>query len=378
MIYLDYAATTPISSEAKTALMNTLDEYPGNPSSIHTLGIAAKKKYNSTKKSVARLLGTTHKNLIFTGSGSEASNTIIKGVYAHNKSKTIVTSTIEHAATAESVEYIRSQGGSVKLCAVDSEGFIDLKALETLLNTHDVSLLTLIHSNNEIGTVQEIEKISALTKKTNTLLHLDMVQSVPHMKVPLDHSAIDFASFSAHKFYGPRGTGILYFKNKTLFQSLIHGGHQEFKKRAGTENLANIVATEVALRETIEGLETKERTIQDLGNYFLSSLNETGLDYRLNGPSYHSNARLHNIINIGFKDIQGGQLAFELDQTGICVSQGSACHEDSIKVSHVLKAIDVSEDFIHGSLRFSFSHNESTKDIDYVVKTLERIIDCEL
>ncbi len=375
MIYLDYAATTPISDTAKKALVNALDQFPGNPSSIHTLGIESKKKYNTAKKNIAALLGTSHKNLIFTGSGSEASNTVIKGVYQKNTSKTIVTSKVEHAATGESVKYLKTLGANVKFCSVDKEGFVDLKELEELLKTHDVSLVSLIHANNEIGTLQDIEALRKLTSKYTALLHLDMVQTVPHMAVELEKSGVDFASFSAHKFFGPRGTGLLYFKDKTLFDSLIHGGHQEFRKRAGTENLANIVAMNTALTATVSNLDAQEAAIKTLGHYFLKRLDESGLDFKVNGPSYENTQRLHNVINIGFKNVNGGQLAFELNQKGICVSQGSACHEDTVRVSHVLRAIAVPSDYIEGSIRFSLSHHESKKEIDLVIQALKSIID---
>jgi len=375
MIYFDYAATTPISENAKKALVKTLEDFPGNPSSIHTCGIKSKKKYNATKKNVARLLGTTHKNMIFTGSGSEASNTAIKGVYHKHKDKTIVTTHVEHAATKESVAYVEAEGGDVAYCPVDSEGFADTDALEKILKTKDVSLVSIIHANNEIGTLQDIVALRRLTKQYGALLHLDMVQSVPHMSLNLDASGIDFASFSAHKFFGPRGTGILFFKDKDSFIPLIHGGHQEFRKRAGTENLANIVALEKALEDTVNQVDAQEKAIKSLGRHFLNALDSSGIDYHLNGPSYQSEKRLHNILNIGFKEVHGGQLAFELDQLGFCVSQGSACHEDAVQLSHVLKGIDVPDDYIKGSIRFSFSHRETKSDIDQLVDALKTIID---
>ena len=374
MIYLDYAATTPISKNAKETLISALDSYPGNPSSIHTCGIKAKKKLNATKKGVATLLGTTHKHLLFTGSGSEASNTVIKGVFQKNKSKTIVTTTVEHAATKESVAYVEREGGTVAYCPVDKKGFLDLKTLETLLKTHDVSLVSVIHANNEIGTVQDVGPLRTLTSKYGALLHLDMVQSVPHMKVSLEEECIDFASMSAHKFFGPRGTGVLYFRDKDAFTPLIHGGHQEMRKRAGTENLANIAAMHTALNDTLNNISKQEDTIKSLGKRFLNGLEHSGIDYRLNGPSYESDKRLHNVLNIGFKAIHGGQLAFELDQMGFCVSQGSACHEDSVELSHVLKAISVPDSYIKGSIRFSFSHRETVEDIDSLLKALKTII----
>lgn len=375
MIYFDYAATTPISEHARDALVKTLEDFPGNPSSIHSCGIRSKKKYNATKKSIARLLGTTHKNLIFTGSGSEASNTAIKGVYRRFKEKTIVTTTVEHSATKESAAYVKANGGNVLYCPVDQEGFVDMDALETLLETNEVSLVSIIHANNEIGTLQDIAVLRKLTNQYGALLHLDMVQTVPHMKVNLDEMGIDFASFSAHKFFGPRGTGILYFKDKDSFDPLIHGGHQEMRKRAGTENLANIVAMNTALEDTVEHVDNQEEAIKELGHDFLKTLDETGLDYRLNGPPYQSDKRLHNVLNIGFKHVHGGQLAFELDQKGFCVSQGSACHEDSIETSHVLKGIMVPDDYRNGSIRFSLSHRETKSDIDYLVTALKTIIE---
>lgn len=380
MLYMDYAATTPTSDNARGAMDRALKDFPGNPSSLHTLGIEARKRYNQAKKSVAGALGTDWKNIIFTGSGSEASNTAIKGYHATHPDKAIVISTIEHAATANSAAYIERIGGKVHRCPVDPEGFLRMDALESLLKNEDVGLVSIIHSNNEIGTVQDARRLRELTKAHHALLHLDMVQTAPHTPVDLDSLDVDMASFSAHKFFGPRGVGVLFRKKSIPIEPLIHGGSQEFNQRAGTENLAGVIGFETALKDTLAAHSKRQEGIRRNGNAFISALNEEGIDFILNGPDYQSESRLHNVINVGFKNQDAASLAFELNEKGIFVSQGSACHENSIELSHVLKGIDVDEAYIEGSLRFSISHRESTSDMRHAARTIADLIrdgDCE-
>lgn len=381
MLYMDYAATTPASDSAGRAMDRALKDFPGNPSSLHSLGIAARKRFNQAKKSVAGALGTDWKNIIFTGSGSEASNTAIKGYHAAHPDKAIVISTIEHSATANSAAYVERMGGKVHRCPVDSEGFLQMDVLESLLEKEDVGLVSIIHSNNEIGTVQNAKRLRSLTKAHHALLHLDMVQTAPHTPVDLDSLDVDMASFSAHKFFGPRGVGVLFRKHTLEIEPLIHGGSQEFNQRAGTENLAGIIGFETALKDTVNAHAKRQDQIRKNGDAFLAALEEEGIDFILNGPDYRSESRLHNVINVGFMNQSAATLAFELNEAGICVSQGSACHENSIELSHVLKGIDVDSAYIEGSLRFSISHREDESDMTHAARTVAELIregDCEL
>ncbi len=374
MIYMDYAATTPASEEVRKAMDEVLEEYPGNPSSMHMRGIAARKRYNQAKKAVAKAFNTHHKNILFTGSGSEASNTALKGFFLMNPTKAIVISSVEHSATKNSAAAIERQGGRILRCPVDTEGFLRMDILEDHLKKEDVGLVSIIHSNNEIGTMQDTRKLRELTKKHGALLHLDMVQTAPHMPVDLDASDIDMASFSAHKFFGPRGVGVLFKKQSITIEPLIHGGGQEFKQRAGTENLSGIVGFETALEASNREHQPRQTQIRKNGEAFLGALENEGLEFILNGPEYTSSYRLHNIMNIGFKDQSAASLAFELSQQGVYASQGSACHESVIELSHVLKGIGVDARYIEGSLRFSISHRENEKDMVRAARVIAGIV----
>ncbi|MFW5894652.1 MAG: cysteine desulfurase family protein [Bacillota bacterium] len=375
MLYMDYAATTPTSEPVRKAMDTVLEDFPGNPNSLHTLGIEARKRYNQAKKSIAKNLGTHWKNIIITGSGSEASNTAIKGYHSLHPNKAIVISTIEHAATMNSAAHVEKRGGHVLRCPVDSKGFLRMDTLEEYLKNDDVGLVSIIHSNNEIGTVQDAEKLRALTKRYGALLHMDMVQSAPHMPIDLDGLDVDMASFSAHKFFGPRGVGVLFKKPSVEIEPLIHGGSQEHNLRAGTENVSGVVGFETALNDTLKAHAKRQAQIRKNGEAFLSALEREGIDFILNGPDYHSNYRLHNVLNLGFESQNAASLAFELNQRGIYVSQGSACHENSVELSHVLKGIRVNKGYIQGSLRFSISHREDGNAMKAAAKAVAEIIE---
>ncbi|MFP4077767.1 MAG: cysteine desulfurase family protein [Candidatus Izemoplasmataceae bacterium] len=374
MLYMDYAATTPASDHVRKAMDKALEDFPGNPNSLHTPGIEARKRYNRAKKSIAKGFNTHWKNIIITGSGSEASNTAIKGYHSLHPEKAIVLSTIEHAATMNSAAHVEKTGGKVLRCPVDSKGFVRMDTLEDYLSQEDVGLVSIIHSNNEIGTVQDAEKLRALTKKHGALLHLDMVQTAPHMPVDLDGLDVDMASFSAHKFFGPRGVGVLFKKASVEIEPLIHGGSQEFNLRAGTENVSGVVGFETALNATLNDHQKRQNQIRKNGEAFLNALEREGIDFILNGPDYHSSHRLHNVLNLGFESQNAAALAFELNQRGIYVSQGSACHENSVELSHVLKGIRVGKSYIQGSLRFSISHRENENDMKAAARTIAEII----
>ncbi len=374
MIYLDYAATTSPSNKTLDAMKETCLKYPGNPSSLHALGIAARKQYNTLKKSLANKLNTNHTNLVLTSTGTEAINQAIKGTFFKHPHKTILTSSIEHHATLNALDFVKAQGGKVITIPVDHEGFLDLDILENTLKTCDVSLFSLIHANNEIGVIQPVEKIAHILKKYHVKLHLDMVQIPAHQIVDFDLFDVDYASFSAHKFFGPRGVGLLYIKDPESIHSLIHGGKQENNLRAGTENLSGLAGMEHALKETWTSLEDKEKTIEELATYFLDCLQSFNLDFRLNGPPIGKN-RLNSVLNIGFKNIDNQTLSFALNEEAIYVSTGSACHSHDIEPSHVLKAISTPEDYLCGCIRFSFSHNETKSSLKKTASILKTLIE---
>lgn len=373
MIYLDNAASTKISEEARDVMLHAMSEYYANPSSLHDEGIKAKKALNIARKSIAECLHVPRKSIIFTGSGTEANNHAIKGLFNAGHIDTIITSTIEHHSVMHAVKTLESRGANTIFFPVNQEGYLDLEKLDHALETNKNCLVSIIYANNETGTVQDIKSIHELVKKHDAFLHLDMVQVPLHLPINLETLNCDFASFSAHKFHGPRGVGILYAKDLTLLNPIIDGGQHEFNKRAGTENLPAIMAMATALENTVSSVKERETKNKITSTYFLEQLKKANIDFHLNGPNLDQ-ARITSTLNIGFKHEDAQSLSFGLNQQGIYVTLGSACDSESVEPSHVLKAMKIPEDYIHGSLRFSLSHETSKKDIDDVVNALKKLI----
>ncbi len=373
MPYFDTAATTKIHPKALQALHDTMRDVYGNPSSLHHVGIEARKLMNQTKAQIAALLGCDKRQLIMTGSGTEANNLAIQGVYQKHPEKRLITSRVEHHASLNTMRYLQSKGADVVILPADEKGRIDIAALSEAL-TVDTSLVSIIYGNNEVGTLQDLEAIINTVKNSAALIHLDMVQVPLHQAIDFNQLKVDFISLSAHKFHGPRGVGILIANDLASFDRLIHGGKQEYEKRSGTENLAGLVATKVALEEAYKNHTDNVNHSQSLSEYFIQKLNDSGIEYSLNGPQLND-PRLPNILNIGFKDLDAQWLSFELNQHGIYVSLGSACDSSNIEPSHVLKAIHVPEAYIHGSLRFSFGAENTKEDIDMTIDALKTIIE---
>lgn len=373
MPYLDYAATTPTSKHAIELMVETMDIFYGNPSSLHDEGIKARKWMNQQKNTVARLMHADRKQILFTSSGTEAINLAIKGTYYKHPNKQFITTTIEHHATMHAMDFIESLGADVKRIPVDNQGYINFKQLEGALKNKETALVSVIYANNEIGTIQDIKKLTALAKKYATKVHLDMVQAPLYIPINVQTLDVDYLSISGHKFHGPRGIGCLYANDITTIENLIHGGKQEFSKRSGTENLAAIAGFTVALNDAYENTQAVYNHTKALSAYFLELLDTYTIAYRLNGPTL-DDMRLPNILNIGFKGTDAQMLSFELNQHGIYVSLGSACDSDNIEPSHVLKAIDVPNAYIHGSIRFSLSIQTTKTDVKYTVDTLAKLL----
>lgn len=368
MIYLDNAASAPPSESTLNIITQTLRDYPANPSAVHQMGVSAKKAYNYAKQSLASMLGAHWKNLVITGSATEASNQAIKGVHSLHPHKTIVSSTIEHAATETTLKALEAKGAHVVRLSVDTDGRILPKTLDKVLNNHDVSLVTLIHAHNEIGTLQSIESIVSLTHSHGALLHMDMVQSAGHMPINLEAMGIDLASFSAHKFHGPKGIGMLYSAVPSL-PPLIHGGGHEEGMRSGTLNLAGIKGMEHALSEVIETMDQREATYRACAKALTHALKNEGVDFKVIGPPLGQD-RLHNIINIAFKDADNTDLGFALSEAGIMVATKSACATGSIESSPTMHALGVDEDYINGTLRISLNASHTPSTMQHVAKTI--------
>lgn len=373
MIYLDHAATTKPYPEVLEVMHDIQGRFFGNPSSLHQLGIEARKKLNQAKQSIAQSLGIDRKQLVFTASGTEANNLILKGYALKNPHKTIVSTTTEHHSVKKCLEHLQQKNTPVVFLDVNEDGLIDLNHLENVLNTHDVGLVSILYANNETGAIQPIADIAQRVHRAGAYLHCDMVQVPLHKAVNLQASQIDFATFSAHKFHGPKGLGFFTAQSFDALERLIDGGNQEFKQRAGTENLPAIVATAVALEKTNTLREANEAIIEQRAHYFITCLNRRGLDYRLNGPTLEG-SRLKATLNIGFKNVDASALSFDLDQQNIHLSLGSACTADTIEPSHVLKQMKVPQDYLHGSMRFSLGAELSEDDIMDVVNAIDHYI----
>jgi len=372
MIYLDNAASTKPTQKTMEIMKETMERFPANPSSTHTMGIQAKKALNQSKQAIASMLGAEWRNLIITSSATEATNQALFGMFKRYPNKTMITSTVEHAATKNTLKAIESMGGHVIWIPVDNDGLILISELKKALETYDVSLVSLIYAHNEIGTIQEVNTIIPLVHAYGAYVHLDMVQSIAHMDIDFTKLNADMASVSAHKFHGPRGIGMLYNKVDDL-PPLIHGGGHENGKRAGTEDLASIKGMENALHEKRLEHEKREASIKHTARILLDTLKAKSVDFILNGPPLGTN-RLNNVLNLSFKDIDSQTLAFELSSEGIMVSTGSACSSGEIKASPTLSALGVDHDYIEGSIRISHNHETTAQTMQHVGNMIASII----
>lgn len=371
--YLDNAATTGVSREVLEAMKPYFMESFGNPSSLHNKGIETKKVVNRCHKTVAELLGCQHSEVHFTSCGTESINWAIKGIAFKNKTKSeIITTRIEHHATLHTVEFLEKRGYIVHYLDVDEQGFIDIDQLSNLVNDNTL-IVSIIMANNEIGTVQDIKRISEICQDASTYLHVDAVQVATHIPINLKELNVDLVSFSGHKFHAPKGIGLLYIKEGTHIENLLHGGQQENNLRPGTENVPYIVGFTKALELGMKTMFPNMIRQNEYITYFIEELDKHGIDYRLNGPKIGEN-RLPGNLSISLKDLDGSDITYYLNKANIFVSTGSACDSTSIEPSHVLQAINVPEDYIHASIRVSVGDDTTFEEVDYAIKTLLNII----
>ena len=372
-VYLDHAATTYVRDEVLEAMLPYFAESYGNPSSIHHVGRSNKAVMDDCRERVAAPLKVKPNEIIFTGGGSEADNLAIKGCAwaMKNKGNHIITSAIEHHAVLHSVQWLESQGFTATYLPVDRYGIVSPDDLEAAI-TDKTILVTIMASNNECGTVQDITELSAVCDKHGVTFHTDAVQSIGYRDLGLDRDPIDMLSFSAHKFYGPKGIGVLFARTGTRLEPLIHGGAQERSLRAGTENIAGMVglakALEIAYNEMPKTVPRIRGLRDKLIERVLSSIPDTGL----NG---HPTKRLPHNANLYFARVEGEGILLKLDLSGICASSGSACTSGSLDPSHVLAAMGIDTMLIHGSIRFSLGHRTTSDDIEYVLEQLPPIVD---
>jgi cysteine desulfurase len=371
-MYLDYAATTPVHPDVVKEMLPYLTEYYGNPSSIHSIGQEAKEGVEVARTRIATLVGARPEEIIFTSGGSEADNFALKGI-AFSKEKSgnhIITTTIEHHAVLETARFLQSKGFKVTYLKVDKDGLVDPRDVKRAI-TPGTILVSIMHANNEVGTIQPIAEISRITREAGVYFHTDSVQTVGHLPVDVKKLGVDMMSMSAHKFYGPKGVGALYLRKGTRITPLIHGGQQEHGRRASTENVPGIVGFGKAADIALEEVDMEAVRVTSLRDKLIKGLMERIDRIQLNG---HPTKRLPNNVNISVEFVEGESLCLNLDMEGICSSTGSACSSSSAEPSHVLLALGIPPQLAHGSLRFSLGKWTTAGEIDRVIETLSRVV----
>ncbi|MBM2825223.1 MAG: NifS2 [Dehalococcoidales bacterium] len=372
-IYLDYAATTPTHPEVVEAMLPYFTEAFGNPSSIYSYGQEAREAIEAAREKVARLIGAGAEEIVFTGGGTEADNFALKGVAFANESKGnhIITSPIEHHAVLEPGRFLEKRGFKVTYLPVDEYGMVDPDDVKKAITSKTI-LISVMHANNEIGTVQPIAEIGKVAREAGVYFHTDAVQTVGHIPVDVNKLGVDLLSLSAHKLYGPKGVGVLYIRKGTRLVSFMHGGEQEKGRRASTENVPGIVGLGKAAELIQPEMAEEAQRLTHLRDQLISGLLTKIGHIRLNG---HPVKRLPNNVNISIEFIEGEATCLNLDLEGICVSTGSACTSSSSEPSHILTAIGVPPEQAHGSLRFTMGKWTTEDDIIRVLEVLSRIVD---
>lgn len=366
--YFDNCATTKVDDKVLEAMLPYFSKFYGNASSIHKLGQISKNKIEEVREDISRTLRCSPNEIYFTSCGSEANNLALKGIMEANKDKGkhLITSTIEHPSILNTCKYLESIGYEVTYINVDCDGLINLEELKNSIRK-DTVLISIMSANNEIGTIQKIDEISNICREKNVIFHTDAVQAIGNINIDL--SNIDSLSLSAHKFYGPKGIGILYVRKGILFNPIINGGHQEQNKRAGTENVPNIVGMGEALKLVYSNLDEKNKYINDLRDYFESEIKKVIPSVKINGVN-----RIPGVSNITIPGIENDTIVIMLDMKDICISAGSACTSGSIESSHVLKALGLSDEESKNTIRISIGKYNTKEEIDYLVKSIKEVV----
>ncbi|GAA6769014.1 cysteine desulfurase family protein [Flavobacterium sp. CGRL1] len=371
-VYLDNASTTAMRPEVVQEMTKIMSEDFGNPSSTHSFGRNAKTILELSRKTIAKYLNCSAQEILFTSGGTEADNWILRSAVEDLKVERIITSKIEHHAVLYTVLALQSDYNiQVDYVNVNTDGSIDLTHLSNLLSDEKKTIVSLMHINNETGTILDLERVSVICKQYNALFHSDTVQSVGKTEIDLQKTPVDFILASAHKFHGPKGVGFAFIRKNTGLQPLIFGGEQEKGLRAGTEAVHQIAGMAKALSLSYENLDQERNYISDLKKYLIEQLEIEFPSFRINGKKDD----FYNIINITlpFSSDKTSMLLFSLDMKGIAVSRGSACQSGSIKPSHVLKEMLSEVDLKLPNLRISFSHYNTKEDIDWLIESLKNV-----
>jgi cysteine desulfurase len=370
-IYMDYASTTPVDTRVVKAMVPYFNEKFGNTMSIHSAGRAAKNALEDAREKVAGLMNAKPRELVFTGSATESNNFALKGIAFANskKGKHIIVSKIEHDCVLNSARWLEKQGFKVTYLPVDEYGLVDPKEVEKAIRK-DTILVSVMHANNEIGTIEPIEEIGKICRKKGVYFHSDAAQSFGKIPIDVRKMNIDLLTVNAHKMYGPQGVGALFIRGGVTIDPLLHGGGHEFGLRSSTTNVPSVVGFGVAAELRKKEMDSEAKRLTKLRDKLIKGVLEID-DTRLNG---HPTKRLPNNTNFSFSFIEGEALVLHLDMKGIDASTGSACSSSSLEPSHVLTAIGLKHELAHGSLRLSLGKENTEKDIDYVLKILPPIV----
>lgn len=373
LIYLDNAATTKTAPEVLEAMLPYFTEYYGNPSSVYSFASRNKDEITKQRDIIADALGAKGNEIYFTAGGSESDNWALKATAEayRDKGNHIITTKIEHHAILHTAEYLEKNGFESTYLDVDENGVVDLEKLKAAIRPETI-LISVMFANNEIGTIEPIKEIGAIAKEHGILFHTDAVQAFGQLPINVDECQIDMLSASGHKLNGPKGIGFLYIRKGVKIRSFVHGGAQERRRRAGTENVPGIIGLGAAVKRAVTTMSERTAKERELRDYMIGRIEKEIPYAKLNG---HRTDRLPNNVNFSFRFVEGESLLIMLDMKGICASSGSACTSGSLDPSHVLLAIGLPHEIAHGSLRLTLSEETTKEEIDYVVDSLKEIVD---
>ncbi len=372
-IYMDHSATTPVAPEVLEAMLPYFSDKFGNASSLHSFGLEAKEALEASREKVAKLLGANPEEIIFTSGGTESDNLALKGIAYRNreKGKHIITTTIEHPAILEVCHKLKTQGFDITYLPVTGEGFVDPAALESAIRKETI-LISVMHANNEIGTIQPLKEIGRIAAERDIYFHTDAVQSTGKIPIDVDDMGLDLLSLSAHKLYGPKGVGALYVRKGTRTESITQGGGHERNLRSGTENIAGIVGLARAAELCQQTMTEEAQRLSGLRDRLAKLVLDNVKDCWVNGSMKN---RLPSNLNFGFKYVEGESLLLFLDSKGIAVSTGSACSSKKLEPSHVLLALGLNPVECHGSMRITLGRSNTEEDVDFVAKSIAEAVE---
>ncbi len=371
IVYMDHAATTYAAPEVVEAMLPYFSEKFGNPSSVYGIGQENKAAVEEARAKVAAAINAEPNEIYFTAGGTESDNWVLKGVAFANirKGKHIITTAVEHHAILHAAEWLQSQGFEVTYLPVDQYGMVSPADVEKAIRP-DTILISVMYANNEVGTIQPIAEIGAIARAHGIYFHTDAVQAVGHVPIDVKAEHIDMLSLSGHKFYGPKGIGVLYIRRGVRIQNLLHGGAQESRHRAGTENVAGIVGLGAAIERSVVAMPEESARLTAMRDHMIRELLKIPASH-LNG---HPTQRLPNNVNITFEYIEGEGILLLLNMFGICASTGSACNSASLEPSHVLTAMGVPHEIAHGSVRLTLGERNTEEDVSYVLEKLPEVV----